>query len=81
MSNIERNGVFVFVCCVCVALGVLVGAQLSPKVQHSPEQSVEDINRQYRECMENAPEGFDCAATFMMVSDGYMQEIKAWSVE
>lgn len=82
MSRIERSGVMIMLGCVAWIAGVLLGLQIgSNGIKHSPLQSNEDISQQYVDCKADAPAGFDCAAVFMLVSEDYLKEIQAWSVE
>jgi len=44
-------------------------------MQVSPYQSVESINRDYKECAKNAPQGFDCVMVPMLVTTDYIKEL------
>lgn len=85
MSRFEKAGAIIVMGCGFVALGILIasagillGMFIAQPIHHSAEQPIDSINEQYQECKKNAPQGFDCAITYLMVSDGYMQEMKAW---
>jgi len=45
------------------------------RMQVSPYQSIESINRDYKECAKGAPQGFDCVMVPMLVTTDYIQEL------